>query len=244
MIWLILVLALAAEGADTDPVKLFQLARNLNAQGKYALCLGELAKLHKLVPSYENSLDIQKQCEEGLKLVGCASEPRCALIDLSKSKMVKEAIERANRQEPVKSSLVAIFNSSDFQNVYSMDYVPGIVQWKSYHLDLKSGDLIFRSKKCRSPSALKKVKEFFDNKQQICVYGGSLIAKCREVKPSTDYLCFKGEVEICLGVSPSYLKYSGCGLGVSICDKSANSAALAFHEEMKRPPKDLKCDET
>ena len=47
----------------------FNLARNLYVQGKYALCLTELAKLHELIPQYENSKELQSFCEQGLELV-------------------------------------------------------------------------------------------------------------------------------------------------------------------------------
>lgn len=47
----------------------FSLARNLYVQGKYALCLTELAKMHDLIPQYENSKELQSFCEQGLELV-------------------------------------------------------------------------------------------------------------------------------------------------------------------------------
>jgi pSer/pThr/pTyr-binding forkhead associated (FHA) protein/tetratricopeptide (TPR) repeat protein len=47
----------------------FNLARNLYVQGKYALCLTELAKLHEVIPQYENSKELQSFCEQGLELV-------------------------------------------------------------------------------------------------------------------------------------------------------------------------------
>lgn len=47
----------------------FNLARNLYVQGKYALCLTELAKLHELIPQFENSKELQSFCEQGLELV-------------------------------------------------------------------------------------------------------------------------------------------------------------------------------
>ncbi len=47
----------------------FVLARNLYVQGKYALCLAELAKVHDLIPQFENSKELQSFCEQGLELV-------------------------------------------------------------------------------------------------------------------------------------------------------------------------------
>lgn len=47
----------------------FKLATNLYVQGKYALCLTELAKLHEMIPQYENSKELQSYCEQGLELV-------------------------------------------------------------------------------------------------------------------------------------------------------------------------------
>lgn len=47
----------------------FNLARNLYVQGKYELCLTELAKLHELIPQYENSKELQSFCEQGKELV-------------------------------------------------------------------------------------------------------------------------------------------------------------------------------
>jgi len=47
----------------------FNLARNLYVQGKYELCLTELAKLHELIPQYENSKELQSFCDQGRELV-------------------------------------------------------------------------------------------------------------------------------------------------------------------------------
>ncbi|NJL25011.1 MAG: hypothetical protein HC902_07445 [Calothrix sp. SM1_5_4] len=47
----------------------FNLARNLYVQGKYALCLTELAKLHEIIPQFENSKELQSFCDQGLELV-------------------------------------------------------------------------------------------------------------------------------------------------------------------------------
>lgn len=47
----------------------FALARNLYVQGKYTLCLTELAKVHELIPQFENSKELQSFCEQGLELV-------------------------------------------------------------------------------------------------------------------------------------------------------------------------------
>lgn len=47
----------------------FNLARNLYVQGKYELCLTELAKVHDLIPQYENSRELQSFCEQGRELV-------------------------------------------------------------------------------------------------------------------------------------------------------------------------------
>lgn len=47
----------------------FNLARNLYVQGKYELCLTELAKVHELIPQYENSKELQSFCEQGKELV-------------------------------------------------------------------------------------------------------------------------------------------------------------------------------
>lgn len=47
----------------------FHLARNLYVQGKYALCLTELAKVHEVIPQFDNSKELQSFCEQGLELV-------------------------------------------------------------------------------------------------------------------------------------------------------------------------------
>lgn len=47
----------------------FNLARNLYVQGKYELCLTELAKVHELIPQFENSKELQSFCEQGKELV-------------------------------------------------------------------------------------------------------------------------------------------------------------------------------
>jgi len=54
----------------------FNLARNLYVQGKYALCLTELAKIHELVPIYENSKELQTFCEQGQELQRRAEDVR------------------------------------------------------------------------------------------------------------------------------------------------------------------------
>jgi pSer/pThr/pTyr-binding forkhead associated (FHA) protein/tetratricopeptide (TPR) repeat protein len=46
----------------------FNLATTLYTQGKYALCLTELAKLHEIIPLYNNSKELQSFCEQGLIL--------------------------------------------------------------------------------------------------------------------------------------------------------------------------------
>ena len=46
----------------------FNLARNLYVQGKYQLCLTELAKLHELIPLYENSKELDSFCKQGVEL--------------------------------------------------------------------------------------------------------------------------------------------------------------------------------
>lgn len=46
----------------------FHLARNLYVQGKYALCLTELAKVHEIIPQFENSKELASFCEQGLEL--------------------------------------------------------------------------------------------------------------------------------------------------------------------------------
>ena len=47
----------------------FNLARNLYVQGKYELCLAELAKLHEMIPFYENSKELEAFCSQGRELV-------------------------------------------------------------------------------------------------------------------------------------------------------------------------------
>lgn len=47
----------------------FNLARNLYVQGKYELCLTELAKVHQMIPQFENSKELQSFCEQGRELV-------------------------------------------------------------------------------------------------------------------------------------------------------------------------------
>ena len=44
------------------------LARNLYVQGKYSLCLAELAKLHVTVPFYDNSKELESFCVQGHEL--------------------------------------------------------------------------------------------------------------------------------------------------------------------------------
>lgn len=44
------------------------LARNLYVQGKYSLCLSELAKLHETVPFYDNSKELESFCIQGHEL--------------------------------------------------------------------------------------------------------------------------------------------------------------------------------
>ncbi|MGE3680863.1 MAG: FHA domain-containing protein [Bdellovibrionales bacterium] len=46
----------------------FGLARSFYVRGKYALCLTELAKLHQLIPQFENSKELNAFCEQGLEL--------------------------------------------------------------------------------------------------------------------------------------------------------------------------------
>ncbi len=50
----------------------FNLARNLYVQGKYELCLTELAKVHENIPQYENSKELQSFCEQGRELVNAS----------------------------------------------------------------------------------------------------------------------------------------------------------------------------
>lgn len=52
----------------------FNLARNLYVQGKYALCLTELAKVHELIPIYENSKELESFCKQGQELVRIAAD--------------------------------------------------------------------------------------------------------------------------------------------------------------------------
>jgi pSer/pThr/pTyr-binding forkhead associated (FHA) protein/tetratricopeptide (TPR) repeat protein len=47
----------------------FSLARSLYVQGKYELCLAETAKLHEMLPFYENSKEIEAFCSQGRELV-------------------------------------------------------------------------------------------------------------------------------------------------------------------------------
>lgn len=47
----------------------FNLARNLYVQGKYELCLTELAKVHETIPLYENSKELESFCAQGKELV-------------------------------------------------------------------------------------------------------------------------------------------------------------------------------
>ncbi len=47
----------------------FSLAKNLYTQGKYELCLAELAKVEELVPQYETSKELRGFCEQGRELV-------------------------------------------------------------------------------------------------------------------------------------------------------------------------------
>ena len=52
----------------------FNLARNLYVQGKYALCLTELAKVHEIIPQFQDSKELQSFCEQGLLLVQRAED--------------------------------------------------------------------------------------------------------------------------------------------------------------------------
>jgi len=47
----------------------FHLARNLYVQGKYSLCLTELAKVHEIIPQFENSKELESFCDQGRELV-------------------------------------------------------------------------------------------------------------------------------------------------------------------------------
>lgn len=47
----------------------FTLARSLYVQGKYELCLAEVAKVHELIPQFENSKELLSFCEQGRELV-------------------------------------------------------------------------------------------------------------------------------------------------------------------------------
>ena len=47
----------------------FNLARNLYVQGKYELCITEVAKLHLLIPFFENSKELEEFCKQGRELV-------------------------------------------------------------------------------------------------------------------------------------------------------------------------------
>ncbi|MGE4133706.1 MAG: hypothetical protein AB7F86_18865, partial [Bdellovibrionales bacterium] len=47
----------------------FNLARNLYVQAKYALCLAELAKVHDIIPVFENSKELESFCSQGLELL-------------------------------------------------------------------------------------------------------------------------------------------------------------------------------
>lgn len=47
----------------------FTLAKNLYMQGKYELCLAELAKLQQMIPIYENSKEVEAFCNQGRDLV-------------------------------------------------------------------------------------------------------------------------------------------------------------------------------
>lgn len=47
----------------------FQLALHLYKQGKYELCMGELQKLHQIIPQYENSKELEVFCSHGHELV-------------------------------------------------------------------------------------------------------------------------------------------------------------------------------
>ena len=65
----------------------FNLARNLYVQGKYALCLTELAKLHEVIPQYENSKELQSFCEQGRELVQ-------RQLDLERKERERQQIEQ------------------------------------------------------------------------------------------------------------------------------------------------------
>ncbi len=78
----------------------FNLAKTLYVQGKYALCVAELAKVHDLVPQFDNSKELQSFCEQGLELVRRQQ-------DAERKRKEREALERqiANYVENCKNNL-------------------------------------------------------------------------------------------------------------------------------------------
>ncbi len=59
----------------------FELARNLYIRGAYANCAAELAKMHELVPKYENSKELAAFCDKGVEIH--ADQVRLAAIEAS-----------------------------------------------------------------------------------------------------------------------------------------------------------------
>ncbi len=78
----------------------FNLARNLYVQGKYELCLTELAKVHEQVPLFENSKELESFCVQGKELVHRQR-------DLDRKESERQAIESqiAGYVETCKSNL-------------------------------------------------------------------------------------------------------------------------------------------
>lgn len=54
------------QGAVKDALNL---AKTLYMQGKYSLCLTEIAKVHAIIPQFENSKELENFCEQGRELV-------------------------------------------------------------------------------------------------------------------------------------------------------------------------------
>lgn len=107
----------------------FNLARSLYMDGKYELCLAEIARLHDLVRPYENSEEINAYCEQGreLKRRQDDEERRRKLAEENERKMqeiinsCKETLAKnANVEETTKCLAEAIAQNPNHPGIAEM----------------------------------------------------------------------------------------------------------------------------
>lgn len=82
------------------------LARNLYVQGKYSLCLAELAKLHETIPFYDNSKELESFCIQGheltqRKLDNDRKEREKAMVEQQIADITATCTEKYNNQGSV-----------------------------------------------------------------------------------------------------------------------------------------------